>query len=233
MRIQRPERVTPADRPSDRRFLSGPQSLWVEMREAGGIFTEYLSGLRALHELGPCVTVFGSARLPQDDDACVAARGLGAELARNGFTVMTGGGPGVMEAANRGAAEAGGRTAGCNILLPVEQEPNPYLDVLVTFRHFFIRKVMLVRYSSAFVAMAGGFGTYDEVFEAATLIQTGKIADFPIVLMGTEFWEPLVDVLTDGLVARGTIGTDDAARFFLTDSAAEAVGHIVATTGDR
>jgi len=231
MRTIRPGRTTPTDRPSDRRFLAGPQSLWFELREAARIGGEYLGGLQALRAVGPCVTVFGSARLPPHDPACVTARHLGTELARQGFTVMTGGGPGVMEAANRGAQEAGGHSVGCNILLPVEQEPNPYLDVLVTFRHFFIRKVMLVRYSSAFVALAGGLGTFDEVFEAATLIQTGKIRDFPIVLMGVEFWQPLVDLLLDTLVTRSTIDHRDATRFLVTDSAEEAVAHIMSASG--
>ena len=190
------------------------------------IFREYLSGLRALHDLGPCITVFGSARLPGDDPAVAQARELGGLLADAGFAVMTGGGPGVMEAANRGAFERGGSSIGCNIKLKVEQHPNPYLDEVVTFQHFFIRKVMLVKYSSGFVALAGGFGTYDEVFEAATLIQTGKIDNFPIVLVGTEFWNPLLDVLVSDLLARGTIAGSDVAEFFVTDSVTEAVEHL-------
>jgi len=190
------------------------------------IFREYLSGLVALHDLGRCITVFGSARLSGDDPAVQQARELGGLLAEAGFVVMTGGGPGVMEAANRGAFEHGGRSIGCNIKLEVEQQPNPYLDEVVTFQHFFIRKVMLVKYSSGFVALAGGFGTYDEVFEAATLIQTGKIENFPIVLIGTDFWNPLIDVLVRDLLARGTIAGSDVAEFFVTDSVSEAVEHL-------
>jgi uncharacterized protein (TIGR00730 family) len=141
------------------------------------------------------VTVFGSARVVDDHRYYALARETGAELAHSGFTVITGGGPGVMEAANRGAKEAGGRSVGVNIVLPHEQVTNPYLDVVLTFRYFFVRKVMLVKYSYAFIAMPGGYGTFDEIFEAATLIQTGKIKDFPLILMGVEFWTPLVEYM--------------------------------------
>jgi uncharacterized protein (TIGR00730 family) len=150
------------------------------------------------------------------------ARELGGRLARAGFTVMTGGGPGIMEAANRGAKEAGGKSIGCNIQLPKEQLPNPYLDRWITFRHFYVRKLMLVKYSYAFIALPGGFGTLDEIFEVATLMQTQKIQDFPLVLMGREFWQPLLDFMAERLIARATIDRADAARFLITDSAAEA-----------
>jgi uncharacterized protein (TIGR00730 family) len=146
---------------------------------------------------------------------------------------MTGGGPGIMDAANRGAREAGGRSIGCNIELPREQAPNAYLDRWITFRHFFVRKVMLVKYSYAFVALPGGFGTLDEIFETATLIQTGKIRDFPLVLMGVEFWQPLLDFVESRLVARATIDPADAARFVVTDSGEEAVGAITAAALGR
>src|SRR5581483_5005060 len=154
-------------------------------------------GLRALHFLERCVTVFGSARFAEDHPYYKLARHVGSELAIAGFTVMTGGGPGVMEAANRGAHEAGGVSVGCNIELPHEQKPNPYLDLFVEFRYFFVRKVMLVKYSTAFVVMPGGFGTMDEIFETATLIQTGKIRGFPVVLMGKEYWAPLVTLIEE------------------------------------
>jgi len=207
----------------ERRYLRGPQPRGFELVHAARIFREYFHGLRALHFVGPCVTVFGSARLGEDDPAYPLALRIGELLAKAGFTVMTGGGPGLMEAANRGAREAGGRCVGCNIELPHEQLPNAYLDQVVSFRHFFIRKVMLVKYSYGFIALPGGFGTFDEVFEAATLIQTGKIADFPIVLVGTDFWGPLVGVLRDELVARHTIASGDLEHLFVTDDPLEAV----------
>jgi uncharacterized protein (TIGR00730 family) len=191
-----------------------------------GIFLEFVAGYRRLHFVGPCVTVFGSARFGEDHPYYALARETGAALARAGFTVMTGGGPGIMEAANRGAREAGGRSVGCNIRLPVEQEPNPYLDQWITFKYFFVRKVMLVKYSYAFVALPGGFGTLDEVFETATLVQTGKIKEFPIVLLGTEYWRPLVGFLRDRLLAERTIDAADFAHILVTDSVDEAVARI-------
>jgi len=190
------------------------------------IFIEFIRGFRALHFLGPCVTVFGSARFPEDHPHYRLGREIGARLAQAGFTVMTGGGPGIMEAANRGAKEAGGRSVGCNITLPHEQKPNAYLDHWVTFDHFFVRKVMLVKYSYAFIALPGGFGTLDEIFEAATLIQTGKIQDFPLVLVGREFWRPLLEFMENGLLRAGTIGPTDAERIRVTDSPADAVAAI-------
>jgi uncharacterized protein (TIGR00730 family) len=211
--------------PDDRRFLAGPQSRTRELLRAIRIFFEFIHGFRALHFVGPCVTVFGSARFPETHRYYELARRVGALLARDGFTVMTGGGPGIMEAANRGAREVGGRSIGCNIELPQEQKPNPYLDRWVTFRHFFVRKVMLVKYSYAYIAMPGGFGTLDEVTEAATLIQTGKISHFPLVLMGVEFWKPLLEFMRGTLVKEGTIGPDDV-DFLVTDSPEEAAAHV-------
>jgi uncharacterized protein (TIGR00730 family) len=211
--------------PDDRRFLAGPQPRLRELLWALRIFVEFIRGFRALHFVGPCVTVFGSARFPETHRYYELARRVGALLARDGFTVMTGGGPGIMEAANRGAKEAGGRSIGCNIELPKEQKPNAYLDKWVTFRHFFVRKVMLVKYSYAFIAMPGGFGTLDEMTEAATLIQTGKISHFPLVLMGVEFWKPLLDFMRGTLIKEGTIGPDDV-DFLVTDSPEEAAAHV-------
>jgi len=167
--------------------------------------------------------VFGSARFGEEHPYYALGREIGARLARAGFTVMTGGGPGIMEAANRGARESGGRSIGCNIELPQEQKPNRYLDRWITFRHFFVRKLMLVKYSYAFVALPGGFGTLDEIFEVATLVQTGKIRGFPIVLIGREFWEPLLEFVRSRLVAEQAVALEDAARFLVTDSPAEAV----------
>jgi hypothetical protein len=182
-----------------------------------------MRGFRALHFVGPCVTVFGSARFKADHPYYDLGREMGARLARAGFTVMTGGGPGIMEAANRGAREAGGRSIGCNIELPQEQQPNAYLDRWITFRHFYVRKVMLVKYSYAFIAMPGGFGTLDEMFEIATLVQTGKVREFPIVLMGRDFWSPLTAFVRNRLLVEGTIDPGDEQRLRLTDSPAEAV----------
>jgi len=204
-------------------YLRGPQSRRFEFVHALRIFTEYGGGIRALRSVGSCVTVFGSARLGRDDPAYELGRRTGALLAGAGITVMTGGGPGLMEAANRGAREGGGRSIGCNIVLPVEQRPNPYLDQVVSFHHFFIRKVMLVKYSQGFIALPGGFGTFDEVFEAAMLIQTGKISHFPIVLLGREFWDPLVELLRERLVTRGTLDEVDVERFLVADTPEEAV----------
>jgi uncharacterized protein (TIGR00730 family) len=208
------------------RFLEGPRPRRSELRLALDIFTEFIRGFRALHFVGPCVTVFGSARFKEDHPYYAMAREVGRGLAELGFTVVTGGGPGIMEAANRGAREARGRSIGCNIELPIEQTPNAYLDRWITFRHFFVRKVMLVKYSYAFVALPGGFGTLDEIFETATLIQTRKIQNFPLVLVGRDFWRPLTDFLHGPLERLGLIDPRDAARILVTDSAAEAVAAV-------
>jgi hypothetical protein len=211
----------------ERRFLSGPQSRAFELVHAFRVFREYLGAERALHFAGPCVTVFGSARLGPDTEEYEIAREVGRQLAYAGLTTMTGGGPGLMEAANRGAQEVGGASIGCNIELPVEQAPNPYLDHVVTLRHFFVRKVMLVKYSYGYIALPGGFGTYDEVFEAATLLQTGKIAGFPLVLLGRDYWEPLLETLRTTQLARGTIGLEDLALLHVCSGPECAVGHVV------
>lgn len=219
---------TPAT-PEIKQFLQGPQSRGFELGKAFRIFFETLRGFRALHFVGPCVTVFGSARFTEVHPYYQMARAIGGELAKAGFTVMTGGGPGIMEAANRGAKDVGGRSVGCNIELPLEQKHNAYLDHWVTFRYFFIRKLMLVKYSYAFVAMPGGFGTLDELFEVATLIQTGKVKNFPVVLMGKDYWQPMIDFLKKTMVGEKTIDPIDADRILLTDSADEAVEAIRTT----
>jgi hypothetical protein len=211
----------------DERFLRGPQRRALELARAVRIFTECMRGFRKLHFVGPCVTVFGSARFGEGNAYYPLAREIGARLARAGFTVMTGGGPGLMEAANRGAKDAGGKSIGCNILLPVEQKPNDYLDTWITFRYFFVRKLMLVKYSYAFVAMPGGFGTLDEIFEISTLIQTGKISQFPVVLVGREYWAPLLAFLRGTLAAEGAIDPGDLDRITLTDDPGEVESMIV------
>lgn len=216
------ERVTPGI-PEELPFLEGPRSRGFELVRAFRIFRELIRGFRSLHFVGPCVTVFGSARFGEGHPAYEMGRAVGRGLAGAGFTVMTGGGPGVMEAANRGAREVGGASVGCNIELPQEQEPNPYLDRTVTFRYFFIRKLMLVKYSYAFIALPGGFGTLDELFEVATLVQTGKVCEYPIVLMGAEYWKPLLAQLRDVMAAAGAIDAADLRAITVTDSPEEAV----------
>lgn len=209
----------------DRSFLSGPRLRRRELRTVSRVMREMIRGFRRLHFVGPCVTVFGSARVGEGDAEYELAREVGAALSRIGFTVMTGGGPGVMEAANRGAKEAGGHSVGCNIELPHEQMPNPYLDISVDFSYFFVRKMMLVKYSYAFVVMPGGFGTVDELFEALTLIQTGKVQDFPVVLMGREFWTPLLAQI-DHMNETGMISPGDLDLLLVTDDVEEAMNHI-------
>jgi uncharacterized protein (TIGR00730 family) len=207
----------------ERAFLKGSRENPQELASAGRIFLEFVRGFQRLGEIGQCVTVFGSARFPEGHAYYELARQLGHRLAQEGFTVMTGGGPGIMEAANRGAREGGGLSVGCNIQLPSEQKPNPYLDRFVEFEHFFVRKVMLVKYSQAFVVMPGGFGTLDEVFETITLMQTKKLEYFPIVAMGGDFWKKLGDFIQRTLVAEGTISASDLEMIHATDSLDRAI----------
>jgi uncharacterized protein (TIGR00730 family) len=210
---------------TERKFLEGPKQRLFELARALRIFGELIRGFRALHFVGPCVTYFGSARFDESHPHYQLARRTASLVAKDGWTVMTGGGPGIMEAANRGAKDAGGISVGCNIELPLEQKPNPYLDVMVEFRHFFVRKLMLVKYSYAFVIMPGGFGTFDEMFEMLTLVQTGKIREFPVILMGTEFFRPLVEFL-NRCVEAGTLSRQDLDRFVVTDSPEEALERV-------
>lgn len=186
---------------------------------------DFIAGFRTLHFVGPCVTVFGSARYDERHPYYALGREVGRGVADLGFTVMTGGGPGLMEAANRGAKEAGGRSVGCNITLPAEQAPNPYLDRWVTCRYFFVRKVLLFKYSYAFIGLPGGLGTLDELFEALTLIQTGKIEAFPVVLIGAAYWRPVQDLLRHFSIEH-TIDATDLDLLLVTDSVEEALDHI-------
>lgn len=211
--------------PDERYFLEGPKSRSSDLFMAIRILRDFIEGFRVLHFVGPCVTVFGSARFPPDHPYYELAREVGRGLTRLGFTVMTGGGPGIMEAANRGAREAGGGSVGCNIRLPKEQRPNAYLDRHVTMRYFFVRKVLLVKYSYAFIVMPGGVGTMDELFEALTLIQTKKIDQFPVVLMGRDYWQRLTELL-HRMVEAKTIDPVDLNLLLITDSVEEAMEHI-------
>lgn len=206
-------------------YLDGPKSRGYELGFAWRIFRQFIKGFRTLHFTGPCITVFGSARFREDHPQYQAARVFGQRIAEMGFTTMTGGGPGIMEAANRGAFEKGGKSVGCNIQLPFEQHQNPYLDTSITFEHFFVRKVLLVKYSYAFIIMPGGFGTMDELFETLTLVQTKTITSFPIVLYGKEYYSELWDMF-EHMAAKGTISKEDLSLVLLTDDIDEAINHI-------
>jgi len=205
--------------------LEGPKPRINEFKFALQIFFEFIKGFRALHFIGPCVTVFGSARFNEDHIYYKQAREIGKRIAELGMVTMTGGGPGIMEAANRGAFEAGGKSVGCNIKLPFEQTPNPYVQTSITFNFFFIRKVLLVKYSYAFVIMPGGFGTQDEFFETLTLVQTKIIKNFPIVVMGKDYHEPFMQWM-EHMIAAGTISPEDKDFILLTDDCDEAIEHI-------
>lgn len=206
----------------DRKFISGPNSRWQELKTMGHIALDFMRGLRTFHFVGPCVTVFGSARLKEGHPWYELARQVSAEIAKLGFTVMTGGGPGIMEAANRGAREAGGRSVGINIILPHEQHVNPYLDVSVDMRFFFTRKTLMIKYSYAFVVMPGGIGTMDELFEAMTLIQTRKIRNFPVILIGVDYWTPMMSAILR-MRDDGLISPEDLELLTVTDSIPEAM----------
>ena len=198
-------------------WLEGPNSREFELSFAFRVFLEFLKGFRGLHFIGPCVTVFGSARFKEGHRYYEKAREVGRKIAEDlGLTTLTGGGPGIMEAANRGAHEAGGRSIGCNIVLPHEQSENPYVDKFVTLRYFFVRKVLLVKYSYAFVILPGGFGTMDEFFETLTLVQTKKIESFPIVVMGMDYFAPLRNYL-NFMAEQGTIAASDLDLILFTD----------------
>lgn len=210
---------------SEREFLEGPHSRLREFSFVLRVMWEFVRGFRTLHFVGPCITVFGSARFKEDHPAYEQARQVGYALGEMGFTVLTGGGPGVMEAANRGAKESGATSIGCNIKLPFEQHANPWLDVMIEFEHFFVRKVMLIKYSLGFVVMPGGIGTLDELFEAMTLIQTKKIANFPVVVFDREYYRDIMELL-DVMIERGTIHESDRELFLFTDSIDEAMAHL-------
>ena len=210
---------------SETRFLSGPRARWKEFKYAFDIFLEFIKGFRALHSIGPCVTVFGSARFKEDSIHYQQARELSARISQLGFTIMTGGGPGIMEAANRGAKDTGGVSVGCNIVLPHEQKENPYLDRFFNFKYFFVRKTLLIKYSYGFVIFPGGFGTLDELFEALTLIQTAKVEKFPVVIFGEDFHHNLVEHFHH-MVGAKTVSPRDPDLILVTDSMEEAAEYI-------
>jgi uncharacterized protein (TIGR00730 family) len=211
---------------SEKVFLEGPRSRTLEARHAFEVCFEMIKGFRKFHFLGPCVTVFGSARFAENHKYYKLAFEIGQELSLKGFAIMTGGGPGIMEAANRGAKSMDGCSVGCNITLPKEQKPNPFLDEWMEFKYFMVRKFMLAKYSYGFVALPGGFGTLDELFGVLTLIQTRKMKDFPVVLMGTEFWEPLRKLIEERLIEAQTINSEDMRTLTFTDSPTEAAAFI-------
>lgn len=216
------ERIIPA---KSHVYLDGPKSRSFELGFAIRVFWQFIRGFRKLHFIGPCITVFGSSRFTEEHEHYKAAKEFGKRIAEMGFVTITGGGPGIMEAANRGAFENGGVSVGCNIQLPFEQRPNAYMNKWITFEHFFVRKVLLTKYSYAFIIMPGGFGTMDEFFETLTLVQTKTVTQFPIVLFGKEYYKDLWDMIGH-MVAKGAIAKKDLSLVLLTDDIAEAMNHI-------
>lgn len=209
----------------ERSWLAGPRSRFHDLCSLFRVSLDFIRAYRILHFVGPCVTIFGSARTKPGTQWYELAREMGAACSELGFTVLTGGGPGIMQAGNQGAFEAGGRSIGVNIMLPFEQEVNPFVHRSVTMRYFFTRKTMLVKYSYAFIVMPGGAGTMDEMFETMTLIQTGKLNNFPIILMGKDFWQPLMDFVYK-MADEGMISPEDPELIFFTDSVEEAKAHL-------
>jgi len=206
-------------------YLEGPKPRKYELLFAFQVFWEFIRGFRKLHFVGPCITVFGSARFKEGHEYYEQAREVGRQIAKIGMTVMTGGGPGIMEAANRGAFESGGYSVGCNVTLPFEQYPNSYMHKWVQMNHFFVRKTLLLKYSYSFVVMPGGWGTMDELFETLTLVQTAVINNFPVVLIGKKYYEPLIGYFKM-MIAEGTIAEKDLDLVLLTDDVTEGIAHI-------
>jgi len=220
--VQKKDPGPPAAVLQEEKFLRKRSTHLIEFLRVVRIAWEFRRGFKALHGTGTTVTVFGSARLGEGHPAYEEARKFGALMAKEGFSVMTGGGPGIMEAANRGAFEAGGESIGCNIYLPHEQKANPYLTKAITFYYFFVRKVMLVKYSSAYVIFPGGYGTLDELSEAVTLMQTGKHPPFPLILVGKAFWSGFLQWAKDVLVTQNTLHLEELGVLVLVDTAEEA-----------
>ncbi len=209
--------------------LEGPQSRLKELWFTVKVAYQFIKGFRVLHFVGPCITIFGSARFKEDHEYYKATVRIAGKIAEAGFTIMTGGGPGIMEAANRGAREVGGKSVGCNIQLPFEQHENPYLDRFVNIKYFFVRKVLLLKYSYGFVCMPGGFGTIDELFETITLVQTNMILKYPVVIYGTAYHTKLIEYIED-MKKAGTISAEDTNLFLITDNEDELVDYILKHT---
>ncbi|HEX6663048.1 MAG TPA: TIGR00730 family Rossman fold protein [Gaiellaceae bacterium] len=213
----------------DRQILASETSAYDIGRHVAMIAQEFQDGFEAVDRIRkPAVTIFGSARVDEDDKPYQLARATGRRFAEIGWSVVTGGGPGVMEAANRGAKEGGGMSVGFNIQLPHEQAPNPYLDISLTFRHFYARKTMFVKAAEGFVVFPGGFGTADELFESLTLIQTGKVIHFPVVLVGTDYWDELFTWIRNELLVGKMISPEDVSLLHTTDDVEEAVQLVIA-----
>jgi uncharacterized protein (TIGR00730 family) len=210
---------------NEAQFLGGKRSRFEEFTSLVSIVFEFIHGFRKLHFVKPCITVFGSARFEEQNLYYQQARAFAQLIAKKGFTIITGGGSGIMEAANRGAKDVSGKSIGCNIELPEEQQPNPYLDFNITMNHFYVRKVLLLKYSYAFAVFPGGFGTMDELFETLTLLQTKKISNFPVVLFGKDYWSKLLEQ-TKVMEAVGTISKKDLDLFLVTDSVSEGADYI-------
>jgi uncharacterized protein (TIGR00730 family) len=220
--MKKSDRIIPSKEPV---YLEGPKSRLYEFRFACKVFWQFIKAFRVMTFVGPCITVFGSARFNEGNQYYEIAREFGKKIAQMGFTTMTGGGPGIMEAANRGAFEHGGRSVGCNIQLPFEQKPNAYMQKWVTLEYFFARKVMLLKYSYAFIVLPGGFGTMDEFFNTLTLIQTKSITQFPMVLFGKNYFQSLIQMI-EFMAKEGTISKEDMSLVLVTDSVEEAMAHI-------
>ena len=213
---------------ADFHLLQGAQTYTLDLWRSFRIWRQFRKGFTKLGNISKCVTFFGSARFPEDHEFYKLAYETAYQIGQAGYTIMTGGGPGIMEAANRGAKDAGALSIGCNIKLPAEQFPNPYQDISLSFDHFFVRKVMLLKYSQAFILLPGGFGTMDEIFETATLMQTGKICDFPVITMGSPYWKQLGPFLDKTMLELGTIDERDLNYIKMTDDPKEALDIIKA-----
>lgn len=207
----------------DYKLLRGRENYFTDLMRSIRIWREFRYGFTQLNKIGKCVTIFGSARFSDDNPYYKLAYQTAYEIGKAGYAVMTGGGPGIMEAANKGAQDAGALSIGCNIELPVEQTPNPYTDVTLRFHHFFVRKVMLLKYSTAFILMPGGFGTMDEIFEVATLIQSRKVCSFPVIVMGSDYWKEIGPFMRKTMLAQGTISEGDLDFVKIADDPSEAL----------